>query len=159
MNDEFKILLDLVDEVVLDPHLYFILQDLKNGKFIELEWNKSISRKWRFRIKGDLLWTISSKETLIEDITVNNHSVDLDYLYTLIKNDTLTQVTFADRIVKKASEKLGYQEINTAIENMDTFFRQIEEMLVSLDINPKEKNNNQKKKGSYLKLVVHNSNL
>ena len=135
---KYEKILELVDSAVIENHLYFLMTDMSNNKLIEIEYNKKIKDKWRFRYKGELLWELSRKETLIEDL-LNYCDIDPELFYDYVKREVLIQVTFANKIVNEAAEVLGAEPVNHAIESMNEFFNSISELVKNLDNDGKKK--------------------
>lgn len=135
---KYEKILELVDSAVIENHLYFLMTDRTNNKLIEIEWNKKLKDKWRFRYKGDLLWNLSRKETLIEDV-LNYCDIDPELFYDYVKREILIQVTFANKIVSEVMDVLGAEPVNHAIESMNEFFNSISELVKNLDTDGKKK--------------------
>ncbi len=123
-------LLKFMEMSVIDPQLYWRIPS-QDGKYLyEVQWRREDKSRWRMRKVGDVLWELSTEETLVGDL--NSRGIDL-YLFEIkLRNSLLQQVTFADRIVRDAKKLFGQSEVEKAVYEHTSFLLQLEDAILHL---------------------------
>ncbi len=123
-------LLKFIEMSCIDPQLYWRVPSQDGKDLYEIQWRREDKSRWRMRKVGEVLWDLSSDETLTADL--QKRGIDA-YLFELkLKNSLLQQVTFADRIVKEAKKVFGSNEVGQAVYEHMSFLQQLEDAIVNL---------------------------
>ena len=123
-------LLKFMEMSVIDPQLYWRIPSQDGKDLYEVQWRREDKSRWRMRKVGEVLWQLSTEESLMGDL--NTRGIDA-YLFEIkLRNSIMQQVTFADRIVRDAKKIFGQSEVEQAVYEHTSFLLQLEEAIQNL---------------------------
>lgn len=123
-------LLNFMDFACIDPRMYWKVPTLDGTQLFEIQWRRDDKLRWRFRKVGELLWDISSEETLLAQL--NQRGIDINLFENKLKSGLLQQVAYADRVVRDARKIIGPEEVEQAIADQRGFLSQLEDAIAML---------------------------
>ncbi|HYX34156.1 MAG TPA: hypothetical protein VE954_13710 [Oligoflexus sp.] len=123
-------LLTFMDFACIDPRMYWRVPTLDGAQLFEIQWRRDDKLRWRFRKIGDLLWDLSSEQTLVHQLTTRG--IDMQFFESKLKSGLLQQVAYADRVVRDARTILGADAVEQAIADQRSFLGQLEDAIAQL---------------------------
>jgi len=123
-------LLSFMDFACIDPRMYWKVPTLDGAQLFEVQWRRDDKMRWRFRKVGDLLWELSSEQTLLHQLT--ERGLDLTLFESKLKSELLQQVAYADRVVRDARTILGSDDVEQAIADQRSFLYKLEDAIAQL---------------------------
>ncbi|MDQ3233527.1 MAG: hypothetical protein M3Q07_17050 [Pseudobdellovibrionaceae bacterium] len=123
-------LLTFMDFACIDPRMYWRVPTLDGAQLFEIQWRRDDKLRWRFRKIGDLLWDLSSEQTLVHQLTTRG--IDMQLFESKLKSGLLQQVAYADRVVRDARTILGPDAVEQAIADQRSFLAQLEDAIAQL---------------------------
>lgn len=125
-----KELLKFVDNYVFESQLYFRIGTLYSNEDYEVQWIHGAPRPWRLRPQSSSHWLEVRTEDLIPQM--NQAQLDLSYFETLLRNNVLQQVAYANTFLKKATKIFGKDMIDEAVHSNEVFVQELEDTIKSL---------------------------
>jgi len=123
-------LLTFMDFACIDPRMYWKVPTLDGAQLFEIQWRRDDKLRWRFRKVGDLLWDLSSEQTLVYQLTALG--IDMQLFESKLRSGLLQQVAYADRIVRDARTIIGPEAVEQAIADQRSFLSQLEDAISQL---------------------------
>lgn len=116
-------ILKFVDQFTLDDQLYWRIPQLYTNKEFEVQWVKDEKPNWRFRMVDGLFWKKATSKDIIA--ALNEDKLDLVQFEQNVRSGILHQVIFADMLLNKATDLLGKETIERALEDNKKFIQSI----------------------------------
>lgn len=123
-------LLSFMDFACIDPRMYWKVPTLDGAQLFEVQWRRDDKLRWRFRKVGDLLWELSSEQTLVHQLT--ERGLDMALFESKLRSGLLQQVAYADRVVRDARTIMGPDAVEQAIADQRSFLSQLEDAIAQL---------------------------
>lgn len=135
-------LIDFLDFSSIDPQMYWRVSTLDELKEFEIMWRRETAFHWRYRVVGNVFWTLSDSSKILSDLQAE--SIDLISFDICVKNSLKHQVCFAAGIVSDAKILLGEEVIDDAIAEHEEFCANFIEVIHGLSpeaqVSKKQKN-------------------
>ena len=130
-------LLDFVHEHTLEEQLYLVV-DTASGP-LEMLWQRSHNAEsWQLRpLKAEVAFENVARSALLDDLRARG--VDMERVERELRAIVMTQIAFADMLLRDADACLGREVVQSAVMGHREFMSQLQSAVTELVIRPAQK--------------------